>query len=117
MFLEVARITVSVVLFIQMGLSEAIQDVIQIRIRFLTCPKCLTWWSCMCYLTITGHPLLVSLATSFIASYCALWLSLLYDSLALLYNYCYEQISKTNDTAEGSEAEDYDLQTESDEVS
>jgi hypothetical protein len=51
-------------------------------------------------LIVTKHNTIESVATSFIASYCALWLSLLYDYIALLYNYLYEQINKETDASE-----------------
>ena len=46
----------------------------------------------------------MSVAASFISAYVALWLALLYDALAVLYNYAYESITKTDDTAQDAKA-------------
>ena len=99
---EVALITVSCVLFIQMGLSDAVQRTLHISLRIVSCPKCLTWWICLGYLVTHDYGIIVSVATSFICSYAALWLALAYDVLATLYNHAYTQI--TRDTAETPEA-------------
>lgn len=118
MITEVALITVSCVLFIQMGLSNAIQEVLHINLPIVSCPKCLTWWTCFLFLVGYRYDLVLSVATSFIASYCALWLTMLYDALALLYNYIYEQITKTQGTSEASEraSSPADSEADSDEV-
>jgi len=98
MVTEVALILVSCVLFIQMGLSEAVQTTLRVRVAFLSCPKCLTFWSCFPYLLFSGHGFLLSVATSFLCAYSALWLSLLYDIAATAYNNKYEQILSTPKT-------------------
>ena len=104
MIVEAALITTSAVLFVQMGLSDAIQKVIRFRLRIASCPKCLAFWSTLAYCTLTGNGVIVSVATSFICSYVALWLALLYDALALLYNSAYESISETNGASTDAEA-------------
>ena len=103
MILEVALITVSCVLFIQMGLSEAVQGFLNIKVRMASCPKCLCFWVCLIHGLTHGYGFVVSIATSFIASYCAMWLALLYDSLAIIYNYYYEQITNNKDTSQDAE--------------
>lgn len=95
---EAALITISCVLFVQMGLSGAIQEVLHINLRIASCPKCLSWWICLAYLLTHDYGIIVSVAASFVCSYCALWLALVYDALATLYNYAYEKI--TNGTTE-----------------
>ena len=95
-------ITVSCVLFVQMGLSDAVQRALHISLRIVSCPKCLTWWICLAYQLTHDYGILESVATSFVCAYCALWLALMYDALATLYNYAYKTI--TPDTAEDSQA-------------
>ena len=102
----VALITVSCVLFVQMGLADAIQEVLRTRLRIVSCPKCVTFWLCFVWTVTHGYGLLLSVAASFIASYCALWLSLFYDALALLYNYVYEQITNPKGPAENAQGSD-----------
>lgn len=93
MIREAVLITVTCVLFVQMGLSEAIGEILHTKFRILSCAKCMTFWACCFALLSGGYGLLESVAASFISSYCALWLALLYDMLATLYNKLYEQIS------------------------
>ena len=99
---EAALITISCVLFVQMGLSEAIQDSFRFKSRIASCPKCLSMWANLAYLLLTRHGLILSVAASFICSYLALWLALAYDAVAILYNYLYDSITKTTDTVEDS---------------
>ena len=96
MIYEVALLIISCVLFIQMGLSDTIQNIIKVNPVILSCPKCLTFWSVLLYCAINGYNIIISIATSFISSYIALWLVLLYDILAIKYNKCYESIEKTD---------------------
>ena len=100
MIAEAVMLTISCVLFIQMGLSEAIQDKLHFHSVVLSCVKCLNFWVVLLFMLINRQGFVVSITTSFVLSYAALWLSLLYDSLAVLYNKFYEHITKTDDAAE-----------------
>ena len=113
---EAALVTVSAVLFVQMGLSGAVQETIRLRSRIASCPKCLAFWSTLAYCILTGNGIVASVATSFICSYAALWLALLYDALALIYNSAYESITETNDTSKDAEAGADDTEATADEV-
>ena len=104
MITEAALITASCVLFIQMGLSGAIQELLKIRLRFLSCPKCLSFWSVLAWMMWNGHGLIRSVAASFLCAYAALWAALVLDGLAALYNWFYEQITKTTDASQDAEA-------------
>lgn len=117
MIKEAALLTVSCVLFIQMGLSHAIQERIGIRSKILSCPRCCTFWSVLVYLLLSGNGFIRSVAASFLLSYSALWLSLIYDALAKLYNSFYEAINETTDTSADAEASADDAEAANDEVS
>ena len=119
MVTEVALITISCVLFVQMGLSEAIFGFLHVSPKIASCPKCCTFWVCLIWLLAHKNGVLMSVSASFVAAYAALWLALLYDSLALIYNYLYEQITKTSDTSPDAERPDSpaDIQAGGDEVS
>ena len=119
MITEVALITLSCVLFIQMGLADAICNLFRVSLRIVTCPKCLTFWSSLAWTLLSEYDPLVCVAASFIASYAATWLALLYDSLALIYNHLYEQITKPQDTSTDAERprSPSDIQAGGDEVS
>ena len=110
-------ITVSCVLFVQMGLSDAIQDTFRFKSRIASCPKCLSMWVNLAYLLITRHGVVISIAASFICSYAALWIALVYDAIAVLYNFFYESITKEPDTAEEGPEADADEAGNSDAVS
>ncbi len=99
MIREAALITVACVLFVQMGLSDAIAGVFRAKFRILSCPKCTTFWMVLSWSIAHAYDPLQSVAASFISSYCALWLALLYDMLATLYNKLYEQVSNSPDSA------------------
>ena len=102
---EAVLIMISCVLFVQMGLSGAITEALHTDLPIVSCPKCLTWWICLMYLVSHEYGIIESVAASFILSYAALWLALLYDCLAVLYNKTYDKLSKTNDTSEDAEAD------------
>jgi hypothetical protein len=97
MFAESTALTLACVLFVQMGLSNALQEKLHVRLRILSCPKCFTFWSVLALTLASGNDLLGSVVVSFVCSYFALWLSLLYDYLATIYNKVYESITQTTD--------------------
>lgn len=107
----------SCVLFVQMGLSGAIQEVLHINLRIASCPKCLSWWICLPYLLLRGYGIVISVAASFLLSYCALWLTLAYDLLATLYNKIYESITQATEDAETRAEADTEAEADADEVS
>ena len=63
----------------------------------------MSFWSVLAYCILTRNGVVVSLAASFILSYVAQWLALLYDALAFLYNNIYESITETDDTSKDAE--------------
>ena len=93
-------IALSCVLFVTMGLAEAIQGYVPFKLRIMTCPKCLTFWSVLVYSLISGQGLVQSIASSFIIAYIALWSALVLDALTLFYNYLYEKITRNEGSAE-----------------
>jgi hypothetical protein len=116
MLKEAALVTVSCVLFVQMGLSHAIQERMGFRSEILSCPRCCTFWSVLAYLILSGRGVLAAVAASFLSSYSAMWLSLLYDALARLYNACYDAISEP-DSASDAEAPAHEASADSDALS
>ena len=104
---EAALVAVSCVLFVQMGLSGAIQDAVRIKSRILSCPKCLTFWAVLAWELAHRAGMVSAIAASFILSYAALWVVLILDGLAVLYNSLYDAITETTqDTTEDAEAAD-----------
>ncbi len=79
MIRDAALITLICVLFVQMGLSDAIQNILHVRSRIASCPKCLTMWTSLVCFLLHRNGILESVAASFICSYTALWLAMAYD--------------------------------------
>ena len=94
-------VLISSVLFIGMGLSGEIQRIAGISLKILNCPKCLTFWSALTILLLNRHPVLPSVAASFIASYLAIWLTLAYDAATVKYNRLYEKTTETPGNSKG----------------
>lgn len=109
MWKDAALITISAVLFVQMGLSEAIQGALKFSSKVLSCPRCLSFWIVLAWSLLRRNGAIVSVAASFICAYCALWLALLYDIIATKYNKIYDKISPA-DTSEASADEVSKLQ-------
>ena len=95
MWKDAGMLALCCVLFVQMGLSGAIQETLGIQSRVLSCPKCLTFWSTFVLQIFGGQAFLPALAVSFLFSYLSLWVALLYDWLATLYNKTYESITSS----------------------
>lgn len=87
------------VLYISMGLHEAVVKVLGIDLRITGCPKCFTFWAVLARCAFGGYGLLPSVFAAFSLAYLALWATLLLDALAVLYNKLYDAINKTTDTA------------------
>lgn len=117
MIREAALVTISCVLFVQMGLSAAIQNVLGVKLQIASCPKCLTMWSSLACFVLHHHGLLESVAASLISAYAAIWLALIYDALATLYNHLYESITQEPDTEEDTDPAEIHEATDPDEVS
>lgn len=97
-------VAASCVLYINMGLHDAIVRVTGIDLHITGCPKCLGFWAVLAYCLINGYGIVRSVFAAFSLSYGALWASLLLDTLNTIYNNLYDKLTKTNDT-EDSEAE------------
>lgn len=99
-------VAVSCVLYVNMGLHEAVVDVLNIDLRITGCPRCLTFWSTLAWNLIGGYGLVPSIFVAFSLSYFALWASLLLDYLATLYNKTYEKLYNQSDAEESTSATD-----------
>lgn len=118
---EAALVAVSCVLFVQMGLSGTVQEILHFKSRILSCPKCLTFWVVLAWELTHRVGLVVSIATSFILSYAALWSALILDGLTVLYNSLYDTITQTNtgssqNAEAGDGSKDTDTAPDSDEL-
>lgn len=90
-FGEILLLILSCVLINHMDMVSAIEKILKHRLPILNCVKCLTFWTVLIYLLVNGHSIIVSPAVSFLSSYIAIWLELLFG----LIDKCYEKIFKT----------------------
>ena len=89
---------VSCVLFIHLGLGEAIERTLRVRFVLLRCVKCSTFWSMLVYSLIHSFPLENALCLSFVSAYAALWADIPLAKLANLY----EKLNKDLDAEEST---------------
>ena len=90
---DVAAVTLAAVLANHMGLIEAIEGVIMHKLPIINCSRCLTFWSVLCLLccnNVAAKPTTI-VATSFAASYAAMWLELLFGIIDKQYERIYEK--------------------------
>lgn len=92
---DAVLLTISCSLFVNMGLADAIQEVLHFKFHPLSCLKCLNFWANLLWLCFHYGPSLRAVTVSFICSYLSLWITLWYDALSVIYNKAYETISKT----------------------
>lgn len=79
-----------------LGLIAAIERIIRRKLWIIDCPKCLTCWSVMGYLLLTGSHPLPSLAIALIAAYAAIWIELFMYFIDTIYNRIYGKIEDYN---------------------
>ena len=76
----------SAVMFVHMGLGEALCKTFGVRFILFLCPKCMAFWTVLGYsLLIVKLPIEVSTAVAFLLSYAAIWFDLLLGKLADVY--------------------------------
>lgn len=92
-WMDVAGIVFACVTANHLGLVDAAAAVAKCRrLPVVSCPKCLTFWSTLAYMAVTAHGVIPALATSFLASYAALWVELLEGFTDKLYTIAYDKI-------------------------
>jgi hypothetical protein len=109
-WIDVASIVFVCVTMNHLGLIGEIEKIWGKAIPILNCPKCATFWVTLCYgmwkmgfFEIPKIPLL--LATSFLASYAALWLELFEGYIDSLYMKLYGKIYETSDNPPAADAD------------
>ena len=104
MWKEAAQITIACVLAIQMGLVDAVGKLIHYEFRVLSCPKCCVLWCSLGWHLLHSVPVLDAVFASFLSSYAALWICLVYDYVATKYNQAYKKVTDSAETESGSDA-------------
>ena len=96
-WIDVVVIAFSCVMFTHMGLVDAMLRVYGIEDRgvpVITCPKCLSFQCVLWFLVLTGHNIIHSIATAFLASYVSIWFDLFLGLMDYLYEYIYKRINE-----------------------
>ena len=100
-WLDVAAIMFSCVMFIHMGLVDAVLGVckIQKQLPIITCPKCLSFHCVLWYLLFVSHDVILSVAAAFLSSYIAVWLDLFLGIMDVCYERIYRRITEKSSSA------------------
>lgn len=97
---DVAGIVFTCVTMNHLGLIGKLEETTG-ELPILNCPKCSTFWCTLCY-GLWGaesfYGIFQLLATSFLASYAAIWIELLEGYIDTLYSKLYDKIYPTTDT-------------------
>ena len=98
-WIDVVCIVFTCVTMNHLGLIKAIEEKFNCELHILNCPKCSSMWCTLVYTAwmvgISDIPLV--LATSFLASYSAIWLELLEGYIDILYLKFYDKIYPTDE--------------------
>lgn len=86
MLLTVVNATIAV----HLGLSVAIGKVLT---KILSCPKCLTFWSCLGILFLCGCNIFIAVVLSLLGAYVSSWFALLLIKLNQKYNELWQRLN------------------------
>lgn len=90
----IALVWFSALMFIHMGLGEAMERTLHIRFPLLHCVKCLSFWTTLAYsLLVVKLPCEAATALSFTLSYASLWADLALAKLSILYEDLYQSMA------------------------
>ena len=104
-WIDVAMLVISCVLINHMGLIDSVEKIIKHEIPILNCIKCLTFWIVLIYLILNGFNVVISVATSFLLSYVAIWLEFLFGLIDILYENTYKRIYKDSTNTEKTDTD------------
>lgn len=92
---SVALVSFCCIMFIHLGLGDAISKVLRIDFVLFRCVKCLNFWMVLCYTFLfVKLSLIGSLSVAFLTSYIALWIDLLLAKIAKVYDIWYKKIEE-----------------------
>lgn len=105
-WIDIASIVFACTAANHLGLVRAIEEVFDISLPIVSCPKCFTFWCVLCYgcrsVATCGTGIAVVFAISFLCAYMAIWVELGMGYVDTLYTKLYEKIytsGKDNETA------------------
>lgn len=93
MMKSVGLLLLCCVLFVHMGMGDAVSKVVRRGLSLFQCVKCTTFWVILAYTVFftAADPVLCT-ALAFICSYIALWLDLLLSKFAVWYEKWYKGV-------------------------
>lgn len=101
--MSVGYILLCCVLFVHLGLGEAISKVIRRNLSLFRCVKCTTFWAILAYTLLNDYEPVKCVALAFACSYIALWVDLLFSMIAVLYEKYYKiLVAKESQCADGT---------------
>ena len=89
---SVGYILLCCVLFVHLGLGDAVSKVIRRNLSLFRCVKCFTFWTILAYSLLLDFAPVECVALAFACSYLALWVDLLLSKIARLYEKWYEGV-------------------------
>ena len=92
--IDIVSIIVSIVLFEQMGLCEAIEKTIRHKFKIISCVRCFSFWSVLLYTIIKRVCLVRAISIAFVSSFLSVWLHLLFGFLIFVYNKLYDKLNQ-----------------------
>lgn len=85
-----------------LGLIDAVEKFLHCRFRLIGCTKCFTFWCTLIYCIKCRESMLVSVATSFLFAWLAIWFELCMGITDTIYKKIYDKIYKDADDIKAS---------------
>lgn len=93
MMMCVGCVLLCCVLFVHMGLGDAVSGIIKRCASLFRCVKCTTFWAILAYtLFFANYNPIECLAIAFGCAYIALWIDLLFAKISMWYEKLYESV-------------------------
>lgn len=89
----VGYILLCCVLFVHLGLGDAVSKVIKRCLSLFNCVKCFTFWNILAYTTLFLEWSFVKcMAVAFASAYAALWVDLIFAKISTMYEKWYKGV-------------------------
>ena len=89
---SVGYILLCCVLFVHLGLGDAVAKVIRRNLSLFSCVKCFTFWTILAYTLFFEFEPIKCIAVAFVCSYLALWADLVLSKIAVIYETWYKGV-------------------------
>ena len=93
MMMGVGCVLLCCVLFVHMGLGDAVSGIIKRCVSLFSCVKCTTFWAMLAYTSFfTDFDPVACVAIAFGCAYIALWVDLLFAKISMWYEKLYKSM-------------------------